>query len=101
MLPALPEMKTSPHVLSAIALFALLSPANVLAAGSDTPAPAKPVPAKTPPRAPTLVAVTISEDDPDFAAGAAPAGPQAALTASAAIDPSVTGKIQSAPLAGR
>jgi hypothetical protein len=97
-------MKTIPQTLSAIALVALLATANVFAAGSETsaPAPAKPAPtAKKPPQAPTLVAVTISEDDPDFAAGAAPAGSQAALTASAALDPAVINKIQSAPFAQR
>src|SRR6478735_1981605 len=104
MLPTLSEMKTIPHALSVIALVAVLSSADVHAAESDTPAPAKPAPAKTPPRAPTLVAVTIAEDDPDFAAGAAPTGPQtgpASATASAALDPAVTKKIQSAPLAQR
>jgi hypothetical protein len=104
MLPTLSEMKTIPHALSAIALVAILSSADIHAADSDTPAPAKPAPAKTPPRAPTLVAVTIAEDDPDFAAGAAPTGPQtgpASATASAALDPAMTKKIQSAPLAQR
>jgi hypothetical protein len=102
-------MKTIPHVLSAIALVTLFSSVNVFAASSEPPAPtptqasapAKAAPAKQPPRAPTLLAVTISEDDPDFAAGAAPAGLQVGATAASALDLAVVTKIQSAPLAQR
>jgi len=88
-------MKTIERIVPVIVLAALLPLAQ--AADSSTPAPTKP--AKQPPRAPTLVSVVVGEDDPDFAAGAAPEAPPA--TAAAALDPAMTSRIQSAPLAQR
>ena len=96
------EMKMLRPVLCAITLAAALPSASAQAPATGTPAPTKPVP-KSPPRAPTLVSVTA--EDEDFAAGAAPEVPKPAsavtLTASASVPPSVLDQIRSTPHAQR
>jgi hypothetical protein len=97
-------MKMLRPILYLITLVAVVPLVRGQAPGSGTPAPAKPAkPAPAaPPQAPTLV--IVSEDDPDFAAGAAPDASQAGsvgLTGSAGIPPGLVDRIRVTPHAQR